>query len=283
MTRNLLDAIHTILTRDTHYSDADSIAVPNRINAVGDGLESYTKAAFADTFHITDEQHQIARFRENFSWLGNANNPPDFMLHGGDAFEVKKIGGKRSQIQLNSSYPKQTLQASDSRITEACRHCEKWNEKDLVYCIGYVKEKKVRAIWFIYGTCYAATSSTYTRLSDAITSGINQLDMQSEDTNELARVNEVDPLGVTRLRIRGMWLIDHPSKVFSYLPDINYAGEEFKLTAIIPQKKYAAFSATSRMALESLSQDGLRISDEYVRAPDNPADLIDVTVIRYSA
>lgn len=39
----------------------------------------------------------------------------------------------------------------------------------------------------------------------------------SEKTNELGRINRVDPLGVTKLRIRGMWLLENPYKIFNNL------------------------------------------------------------------
>ncbi len=32
-----------------------------------------------------------------------------------------------------------------------------------------------------------------------------------------AKVKKVDPLGITNLRVRGMWSIYHPSKVFGYV------------------------------------------------------------------
>ena len=56
------------------------------------------------------------------------------------------------------------------------------------------------------------------------------------ETKELGRVNQVDPLGITNLRIRGMWQIENPRKVFKYLHEPT--GKEFELVCIIPKEKY---------------------------------------------
>ena len=38
-----------------------------------------------------------------------------------------------SQIALNSSYPKDKLYADSPMITQECRECENWREKDIIY------------------------------------------------------------------------------------------------------------------------------------------------------
>ena len=63
------------------------------------------------------------------------------MLQGGDAIEVKKIASQTAQIALNSSYPTAKLYANSPMITKACRECEQWDEKDLLYAIGSVQKK----------------------------------------------------------------------------------------------------------------------------------------------
>ena len=37
------------------------------------------------------------------------------------------------------------------------------------------------------------------------------------DTNELARINNIDHLGITDLRVRGMWIIKSPFNYFEYM------------------------------------------------------------------
>lgn len=77
-----------------------------------------------------------------FSYLGNQNNPPDVILKGGDAIEIKKIQSKSSAIALNSSYPKNKLYSNDPRITKACKNSEVWKVKDMIYVIGVTNDKK---------------------------------------------------------------------------------------------------------------------------------------------
>lgn len=57
----------------------------------------------------------------------------------------------------------------------------------------------------------------YTRIKDKITNSIQELGIELSETNEIAKVKRVDPLGITDLRVRGMWGIQHPAKVFSYI------------------------------------------------------------------
>ncbi|MDR2541228.1 MAG: NgoPII family restriction endonuclease, partial [Candidatus Peribacteria bacterium] len=62
----------------------------NRANNMGDALETYVKDAFCNSFNLTNpEKDQL--YHQNFSYLGNQNNPPDIIIKQGDAIEVKKI------------------------------------------------------------------------------------------------------------------------------------------------------------------------------------------------
>lgn len=91
---------------------------------MGDALEEYVKDLFANTINESDEQSRLVKISDTFSYLGNQNNPPDIMLHSGDAIEVKKIESKNITLVLNSSYPKHKLYVDSKLITEACRNCE---------------------------------------------------------------------------------------------------------------------------------------------------------------
>lgn len=62
----------------------------NRANNAGDALEEYVKDMFANTFELA-ENERLEKISNTFSYLGNNSNPPDAMLRGGDAIEVKKI------------------------------------------------------------------------------------------------------------------------------------------------------------------------------------------------
>ena len=177
----------------------------NRINAVGDAWETFIKDAFADTIEEVDPAIRIRKYSETFSWLGNQNNPPDFIIKNGDAIEVKKITSLKSSIALNSSYPKDKLLVSDPMITNDCRNCEYWQSKDIIYAIEVFKNSQLKLLWLIDGSCYAARSEYYARIKSKIATGINEIKgVEFSETKEIGRVNKVDPLGITYLRIRGM-------------------------------------------------------------------------------
>ena len=88
-------------------------------------------------------------------------------------------------------------------------------------------------------------------LFDALPKVINEIpDVELAETNELGRVNRVDPLGITNLRIRGMWQIQNPIRVFDYL---HTTGDTFELIAVIPTSKYNSFPTDSKNKIENLN------------------------------
>ena len=204
------------------------------------------------------------------------------IIRDGDAIEVKKIQSLKSQIALNSSYPKSKLFSDSPMITSACRNCEEWREKDIVYVIGVISKQKLNILWMIYGDCYAASKEHYERIKNKIASGINEIpDVEFSQTKELGRVNKVDPLGITYLRIRGMWGIDNPFNVYNYL-DIGYERDaDFQLIALIRKSKYLSLPISNRTMLEAISDPGFSIKDKPLKSPDNPAMLVPIKIISY--
>ena len=255
----------------------------NRANNMGDALEFYIKDLFCNSM----DENNIARkneiYSEYFSYCGNKNNPPDIIIKQGDAIEVKKIENLRSQIALNSSYPKDKLYSDSPMITESCRACEgvAWQEKDLVYVIGVSEENKLKALWFVYGDCYAADKETYERTKNKISDGLGELnDIEFSDTKELGRINEVDPLGITYLRIRGMWVIENPIHVFDYIATID-SHAEFSFKAIMLKEKYLSFPENDRKNLEDLVSSTFFISDVKIKSPNNTAKLLDAKLLSF--
>lgn len=86
------------------------------------------------------------------------------------------------------------------------------------------------------------------------TNSIQELGIELGETNEIARVNKVDPLGITYLRVRGMWGIEHPSKVFEYITTKN-----------------------SRNAI----LQKCNVKDVKIKNPNNPANLLEAVLIEY--
>lgn len=103
---NILKALKVII--DNSISDlVNYYKGKNRINSVGDALECFVKDILANAISENDESSKLEKYNEVFSYLGNQNNPPDFILRNGDAIEVKKIESLRASIALNSSYQSQ--------------------------------------------------------------------------------------------------------------------------------------------------------------------------------
>ena len=279
---NILKAIINIAI-DPVLELKDFYTSKNRANSMGDSLEEYVKDVFAGTLDEKDDNIRNEKFSEVFSYLGNQNNPPDIILRNGDAIEVKKIESKNSGLALNSSYPKSKIFSNSSMITTACRECEDWDIKDIIYAIGVVKHNKLKSLCFVYGLDYAASPDIYERIKTAISNGILTIpDIEFAETRELGRVNKVDPLGITYLRIRGMWHIENPMKTFDYIYN-EKVNDGFNFMALINTEKYLGFSENERKEFEdkiALIKE-LEIRDVKIKTPDNPSILKDAKLITF--
>lgn len=270
---NLLEAIARIHNLKS-LAIGDFYKSKIRINNMGEALEKFIADAFADTFEITNEEQRIIKFEKIFSYQGNQNNPPDIIIKEGDAIEIKKVEGKNPKtIPLNSSYPKDKLYADSPMITKECRNCDKgWKEKDIIYTVGVIQDKYLNSLCFVYGEDYAASPDIYEKIKNTIKNGISEIpDVEFAETDEIARVNGVDPLGITYLRVRGMWGIEIPFEVFNYITN----GKKY--FAIINIKKYNSFPEKSRQLIEKTK--GIVITDHRIKNPNNPAKLKDVKLI----
>lgn len=252
----------------------------NRANNMGEGLETYIKKAFANNFQVTNKRTQKANLRRTFSFMGAKNSPPDIILTNSDAIEVKKTE-TLGTLQFNSSQPKSKLYATNPKINTECKNCDDgtWTEKDIIYTMGHIpkKTKQLKSLWFVYGTCYAANENVYQSVESRIKQSLEEIDDLdiSIDTKELGRVNNIDSLDITYLRIRGMWVIKHPSKVFDDL--YEQTDETFSLVAIIPIEKYNNFPQEDRNNIESI--DDITITDEEISDPNNAADTLYIKLL----
>lgn len=277
---NILEAICNIVEQD-NYDIRTIYAGRNRANSMGEALEAYIKDAFANTLSEDNEEMRLERHAEKFSWLGSQNNPPDIIIRGGDAIEVKKTESPLANLPLNSSYPKADLRCDSPMITSACRDCEDWETKPLIYSVGHTQDTSLKSLWLIYGDIYAAKQETYERIKTTISSGVGEIsDVVFSETRELGRVNQVDPLGITALRIRGMWHIENPRKVFDYLHHTDTTNT-FELVSIVPLEKWNECCEESRERIERINKLSFSIADARIKNPNNPANLIDVKLIKY--
>lgn len=282
MKSNILKAIVN-LVQTNNYELKEFYNFHNRANNMGDALEEYIKDIFAGTYLVTNEQDRLEKISETFSYLGNNSNPPDAMLRSGDAIEVKKIENNNSSLALNSSYPKHKLFSDSQMISNSCRDAEDWNEKDIIYAVGVVDKNKLINLCFVYGLDYCASQETYIKIKKKIKDGVGAIpNVEFSETKELGRVNKVDPLGITYLRVRGMWGIENPWTVFKYVYEKDLS-KEFNFFAIINEEKYADFSKEDRKEFEDfVNKSDLNMTKVKIKNPDNPAILNMAYLITYS-
>lgn len=276
---NIIDAIITLVERN-NFNLTDSPNINNRANNRGDALEIYVKNLFADTFDCSEDERS-EKWHEIFSWLGNNSNPPDFMIRGGDAAEVKKIESNDAAIALNSSYPKHTLKSSSPLISKACREVEDWTEKDIIYIVGVVRDKKLKHLCMIYGRDYCAQDFNYNQIRRLIKDGVETIPhVNFSPTRELGRVNCVDPLKITYLRVRGMWHIENPWKVFNYVYNRNL-NAEFDFMCIINSEKWNSLGNSGKLIELQENYPALKVVDVEIKNPDNPSALNSAKLIHY--
>lgn len=273
MSTNILNAIINLKNRNS-YKLISYSNYKNRINGMGVAFENFIKDAFCNSF----EDKQVLKNQKyalNFSYLGNQNNPPDIIIKAGDAIEIKKIEGRNlSDLALNSSYPKSKLFSDSSMITSECKNCEDWVSKDLIYVVGNIEKETISEIVMIYGDCYAADKKIYERVKSAVIENIKSK-LEYSETKELGRINRVDPLGITNLRIRGMWTIQHPLKVYKNV--FKVTSTEFQLFVLMKKEKYFSFSKKDVECIES--EKNITVEDIKLPDPNNPAKLIECKII----
>ena len=280
MKANILTAgINIVKTRNVSLQE--EYVKANRANSMGDALEKYVVDSFANTILEKDETKRNLKINQVFSYLGNDSNPPDAMLKGGAAIETKKIGSRNSQLQLNSSNPKSKLYIDDSRLKKSARKAEDWNEKDFIYSIGFVKENQLKELALIDASIYCADTTVYQDIFEQIKEGISSIpNIDFSPTKELGRVNKIDPLGITSLRIRGMWLLENPFTVFKYVyQPITTAN--FNLFALVSTEHFDGFNNKDELLSLVDEVATLNIADVKVKNPNNPAQLINCKKITF--
>lgn len=277
---NILQAIYNIFNCPT-YEIKKHYSSKNRANNMGDAMEQFIKDSFANSYGFS-EKDAIKAHSDTFAYLGNQNNPPDIILKNGDAIEVKKIETATSALALNSSYPKAKLYSNSTMITSTCKMCDggNWKQKDLIFAVGVAQKEAVKQICLVYGEDYAASREIYEKMRSKIKNGILEIpDIEFSETNELGRVNRVDPLGITYLRLRGMWHIENPFKVFKYAYEFN-DKKKFNFLAVIGKEKYMSFPQIDRDKIEN--EKGINIEFKDIKDPNNPATMKKAAIITFA-
>jgi hypothetical protein len=250
-----------------------------RANTQGDSLEEFVKDAFAGSLEAKSFVERERKHAATFSYTGNSNNPPDALVRGGVAIETKKLNGSRSEIQLNSSHPKDVIYSSDSRITEQARTAETWKEKDLVYAIGNLAGGHLKRLWMVYGDCIAASAENYESTWNIIAKLISEdSGLNLANSNELASVRGIDPQDRTKLRVRGMWILANPNVLFEELTSEESRSQFYVL---LKETTYGALPESDRRELESLTLSGLQNRIVNIPDPNNSDKEIEARFIGY--
>jgi len=277
METNILKALNN-MPKIKSFKLTELYSGQNRINNAGSALEYFVRDIFCSSIDVVGIDNKDKKHSEYLSYLGNQNNPPDFIVKNGDAVEVKKIGGLTGSIALNSSYPKSKLHSDDVRILQSCRECDggNWLKKDIIYAVGSVSESKT--LWFVYGDCYAADREVYEKTFKSISKKVQEIDHLefTAETNEIAGIRKIDPLGITYLRVRGMWGIDTPHNVFGSLTEFNRESN-FSAFALMLDEKYKSFPKQDIDNIESNS--AIKIKSVEIKSPNNPANYLKAKLI----
>ena len=101
------------------------------------------------------------------------------------------------------------------------------------------------------------------------------------ESKELGHINKVDPLGVTYMRVRGMWGIDNPWKVFSYIYERDME-KQFNFMSIINEEKWNSFDNTDVLIDLSRERSNLKISDVKIKNPDDVNETKNVKLVEFS-
>ena len=161
----------------------------------------------------------------------------------------------------------------------------KLERKRTFYVIGNAKNGAIKYLFFVQGTCYAANHEIYENvhapIKKEVDSVLDSLGLEKGNTVELGKVKRIDPLGITELRIRGMWGIKNPIEVFDYVAPIDKTADFF-INAIMLKDKYLSFPEKDRKNLEELTGDKFSIRDIKIKSPNNPAKLLEAKLIRFT-
>lgn len=264
-----------------NFSLEDKVTGVNRLNQSGEMFELYVQNALSGCLLTKDDGERTRQFLHAFSYKGNNTHPPDLMLRDGAAFEVKKTETKTpNEIALNSSSPKDYLHRTESRINEGCRNAEAWTKKDFVYVLGHCTKGIVRDIYFCYGDCLAANQESYLKVHDSVVKCFDGSGLTFGKTKELGRLNGVDILRRTSLRIRGMWIIQSPQRAF---PSLKKPSDKatFCLRALVLTSTYDSMREYCMTDLNEAMKKGLQVIQTQIYSPNNAAKMLDATYIFY--
>ena len=270
------------------------------MNARGVTLEHFVRDAFAGTFGNPGGSQRWSN--TCFSYLGGGNTPPDMILKGSDAIEVKKENHV-CKLQLNSSFPMDKLHRNNPKLSKAASDCDggNWVSKDILYVIGTDPKAQLgpKKLWMIYGDCLCPNVQVFRTLEQKVKTAVQAIPNYNWiQTNELAKAKNVDPLGTADLRVRAMWMLKHPNDLFKHCVSTciqqngsNYANPQiftfnrnatFQMYVLMTLSKFNSLPQVDKQNILKLRNDKLLIEDVAIADPNNPAVALNCKLICYS-
>ena len=286
MSSNLLTAIKNISDFKTnnmseHFKDYAT----TQVKTVRQEMEYYVKDAISGSFRSVKDKKPTDRYKGIFSYIGSKIKPPDMIIRGGDAVVIKTIKTYRGSLTVNNHPPKDRIMWNDPWVVKNCREIDggQWNSKDIFYASGWIEKRRMKYLIFIQGTCFIPEETVYNKIVQGLKKNIyDYLDSEGLEANRtisLAKVSNLDPLGITNLRVKCVWSIKNPLKIFS--DTFSYdKKQEFTLIALMLKNKFDSFPKRDVDALVNDKQ--IEIKDVKVKNPNEPERMIDAKLITTS-
>lgn len=166
-------------------------------------------------------------------------------------------------------------------LTTACKLSENWIAKDMLYAVGVVNKNKLTDLIFVYGDDYCADNAIYETIKNRIKTGVETIEgVEFTPTKELGKIKKIDPLGITNLRVRGMWHIENPFKVFEYVYQRNF-NHHFNFIAIINDEKWQSLNNKNELIEVAKNNQNIQILNIKIKNPNNPARLKPAKLIQF--
>jgi hypothetical protein len=286
MSPNILTALKNISSFKTnnmgeYFKDYSHL----NVKTVRQQMEYYVKDAISGSFKSVKDKKPSDRYNGVFSYLGSKTQPPDIIIQGGDAVVIKTIKTSKGSFTINNSPPKDRLMWNDSWIIKNCRRIDggQWTSKDLFYVIGWIEKKRMKYLNFIQGSCFFPEQKFYNKKIDDLKKNIyNYIESEGLEANRtiaLGKVTNIDPLDITNLRIKAVWIIKNPLKIFS--DTFSYdKKQEFTLIALMLKNKFDSFPTKDIDALVKDKQ--IKIEDVKIKNPNDPQEKLDAKLITAS-
>ena len=207
------------------------------------------------------------------------------IIQGGDAVVIKTIKTYRGSLTINNYPPKDRIMWNDPWIVKNCREIDggQWNSKDVFYATGWIEKRRMKYLIFIQGSCFIPEEKVYNKkiqgLKKNIYDYVDSEGLEANRTISLAKVSNLDPLGITNLKIKGVWNIENPLRIFSNTFSYDQK-QDFTLIPLVFKKRFDSFPKKDVDAIVNDNQ--IEIKDVKIKNPNNPQKKIQAKLITTS-